>query len=178
MTAAVAIAETWGEYGTLWAIRFALLLMFVAYVQQLRGASEVATHVRILWLAGAICVLLHSVGALISFHHGSHEAAFNSTAKQTEELLGIAVGAGLYVNYGFALVWMGDALFRIAKPVQYLTLPNRYRSLVHGFLLFIAFNGTVVFKDGWIRWLGLTAGAFLVWLGLLRYLGSKASNGG
>lgn len=178
MTAAVATAETWGEYGALWAIRLALLLMFVAYVQQLRGASEVATHVRILWLAGAIGALLHSVGALLSFHDGSHEAAFSSTAKQTEELLGVAVGAGLYVNYGFVLVWMGDALFRIAKPVKYLTMPNWYRSLVHGFLLFIAFNGTVVFKDGWIRWLGLTGGACLVWLGLLRYLESKALKGG
>jgi len=27
--------------------------------------------------------------------------------------------------------------------------------LWHGFLIFILFNATVVFKDGWIRWVGL-----------------------
>ena len=162
MMLAVEMAETWGEHASLWAIRFAMLSMVIVFAMQLSGAREVSNKVRTVWLVGAICALLHSVGALVAFHAGSHQEAFESTAQQTEELLGIAVGFGLYVNYLFVLVWLSDALCRWLRKDFYTSLPFWYRWAVYAFLSFIAVNGTIVFKGGWIRWIGLGAIVYLV----------------
>lgn len=163
------VAETVGEHLSLWAIRLALLAMFAAFALQLRGVSEVSNLVRSVWLCGAICAFLHSVGSLFTFHAGSHQEAFESTAKQTEELLGVAFGIGLYVNYVFVAVWFGDAALRWIRRDFYRSLPVWYRAVVYGFLGFIAVNGTIVFKAGWIRLVALAAIAALGFLWWKRF---------
>lgn len=157
MVLAAEVAETWGEHASLWAIRLAMIAMFVTFAMQLLGSSEVSNRVRSLWLFGAVAALAHSLGALFAFHAGSHQEAFDSTAKQTEELLGVAVGIGLYVNYVFVFVWLGDACFRWFGRNVYSGLPRWYRPVMYGFLGFIAVNGTVVFKSGSIRWIAVGA---------------------
>lgn len=165
MVLAAEVAETWGEHASLWAIRLAMVAMVVTFTMQLLGSSEVSNRVRSLWLFGAVAAMAHSLGALFAFHAGSHQEAFESTAKQTEELLGVAVGIGLYVNYVFVFVWLGDACFRWFGKSVYSELPSWYRPLLYGFLGFIAVNGTVVFKSGSIRWIALGAivGLLILW---------------
>ncbi len=163
------VAENLGEHLSLWAIRLALLAMFAAFALQLRGASETSNLVRSVWLCGALCAFLHSVGSLFTFHAGSHQEAFDSTARQTEELLGVAFGIGLYVNYVFVAVWFGDAALRWIRRDFYCSLPGWYRTMVYGFLGFIAVNGTIVFKAGWIRVVALAAIASLVFLWWKRF---------
>lgn len=165
---AVEVAETLAEHASLWAIRLAMLAMLLTFAMQIRGAKATSLTVSIAWFSGAICALCHSIGALFAFHEGSHEAAFKSTAKQTEDMLGFSFGIGLYVNYLFVLIWLLDALFRFIKPDVYSKLGAYFHWTVYGFLSFIAINGTVVFKDGWIRWLTLAAIAGLVAMWLLR----------
>lgn len=165
MWLAVAVAETLAEHASLWAIRVALLAMVVTFAMQLRGLAELSNVVRGTWLVGATAAFGHSALALLSFHDGSHAAAFEATAQQTEELLGVAVGVGLYVNYIFVAVWLVDALLRCFRADLYRLLPYWYRVAMYSFLIFIAFNGTVVFKDGWLRLLGLivTAALLVMW---------------
>jgi hypothetical protein len=162
MLLAVEVAETLAEHASLWAIRVALLAMVVTFVLQLRGLAELSNVVRGTWLVGATAAIAHSALALLAFHDGSHAAAFESTAQQTEELLGVAVGVGLYVNYIFVAVWLVDAALRCFRANLYRQLPYRYRVAMYSFLIFIAFNGTVVFKDGWLRMLGLIVTAILL----------------
>jgi len=162
MWLAVAVAETLAEHASLWAIRVALLAMVVTFAMQLRGLAELSNVVRGTWLVGATAAFGHSALALLSFHDGSHAAAFEATAQQTEELLGVAVGVGLYVNYIFVAVWLVDALLRCFRADLYRLLPYWYRVAMYSFLIFIAFNGTVVFKDGWLRLLGLIVTAVLL----------------
>lgn len=164
MLLAVEIAETLAEHASLWAIRAAMIAMFAVFAMQIRGMSEVSVIVRSVWLMGALAALAHSVGALWAFHQGSHEAAFESTAKQTEELLGVAVGIGLYVNYLFVLVWFVDAGLRFFRSDWYKCIPYWYRIAVYGFLAFIAINGVIVFKSGAVRWIGVLAIAILCML--------------
>jgi len=132
--------------------------------------------VRVAWLSGVICSLYHSIGALLAFHEGSHDAAFKSTAKQTEDMLGFSFGIGLYVNYLFVSVWLLDALFRFLKPEAYHKMGAYFHWTVYSFLSFIAINGTVVFKDGWIRWLTLAAITGLVAMWLVRPTPAKMFN--
>jgi hypothetical protein len=169
MLAAVEIAESWGEHASLWAIRLAVLSMFMTFALQLRGWKETSPTVRNIWFFGAINALVHSVGALLAFHGGSHQAALQATAAQTQELMGFSFGAGLYFNYVFVLIWLFDATARLIVPQSYSGWGLGYRGFVYGFLGFIAFNGTVVFKSGWIQALSLLAMAGLLILAGIRW---------
>lgn len=169
MLAAVEIAESWGEHASLWAIRMAIVAMFVTFALQLRGWKETSPAVRNIWFFGAISALVHSVGALLAFHGGSHQAALQATAEQTQALMGFSFGAGLYFNYVFVLIWLIDAIVRMVSPRAYSGWGLAYRGFVYGFLGFIAFNGTVVFKSGWIQAISLTGIAGLLILAGIRW---------
>jgi len=138
--------------------------MVIALAMQLRGLRAVDRRVVSIWFLGSLLALGHSIGSLLTFHHGSQADAVASTAEQTRELLGFAFGAGLYVNYVFVLVWIIDASFRMIAPGRYERLPAFYYQCVNCFLIFIAFNGAIVFKAGIVRWIGCGCCALLVYL--------------
>jgi len=94
--------------------------------------------------------------------------AIEATAQQTQELIGIRFGAGLFVNYAFDLVWIVDATVRMISPAIYNKMPKAYRYCTNGFLIFIAINGAIVFQSGWIRAIGLACVAMLLMLSLQR----------
>src|SRR5262249_23028604 len=111
---------------------------------------------------GLAAYLLHVACAFHFYHHWNHAAAYETTARQTEEGLGYAFGGGVFVNHFFALVWGADVSWWWCSPRTYL---GRWRIVewsLQGFLACIAFNGTVVFGHGAIRWFGLAATVYLV----------------
>lgn len=173
MWATIEIAESWGEHASLWAIRLAVVAMFVTFALQLMGWKETSPAVRNIWFFGAISALAHSFGALLAFHGGSHQVALQATAKQTQELMGFSFGAGLYFNYVFVLVWLIDAIARMVIPQAYSGWGFAYRVFVYGFLGFIAFNGTVVFKSGWIQAFSLMGIAGLLILAVMRWRSAR-----
>lgn len=100
-------------------------------------------------------------------HHWSEADAIDSTARETEQLIGMAVGEGLYFNYLFLLVWIADVLFWWLKTERYETRPAWLEFGIHGYLFFIAFNGAVVFESGATRIGGiLTVAIFAVILSI------------
>ena len=141
-----------------------MLLMVAVLTLELRGARSTHRLLASLWMLGACLAMGHSFGALFTFHHGSQAEALESTAQQTEKLLGFRFAAGLYVNYLFVLVWMIDATLRLVVPKKYELFPHAYRVAVLGFLIFIAINGAIVFKEGWMRTIGF---ACVLWLAFL-----------
>ena len=166
-------ATTFAGSASLWAVRDAMVIMVAVLAAELRGATATNRMIAWLWLSGALFALAHSVGSLMTFHHGSQAAALESTAVQTEQLLGFRFGAGLYVNYLFVVVWLADAAFRLIAPSRYALLPTWYRSLVIGFLVFIAINGAIVFKSGWIRMVGIGCVCMLGMLKLVQRTGTS-----
>jgi hypothetical protein len=156
------IAQTLGEHASLWAIRLALLLLSIVMCLQVSGLRPTDRRLAIPWMIGAVSAGLHSIGALMTFHHGSQLEALRSTAEQTKELIGISFAAGLYFNYVFVAAWLFDATMRLVMPKKYSKLPNWYSRLILGFLAFIAFNGVVVFKTGLLRYLGIGVTMFIV----------------
>jgi hypothetical protein len=155
LVAAVEVAENLLQIASLWAIRVAMVLLFLVLAVEIVDQKRTSKPVAILWFTGAVLALCHSMGALVAYHHSSQAEALESTAEQTEELLGIRFGAGLYFNYLFVLVWILDALLRLAIPFKYLRIPSTYFYLVYGFLIFIAVNGAIVFKTGIVRGIGI-----------------------
>ena len=82
---------------------------------------------------------------------GCQESAIESTARQTQKLIGSEFGEGLYFNSLFLLVWIADVLFWWLRPERYETRPAWVEYGIHGFLFFIAINGAVIFESGVTR---------------------------
>lgn len=90
-------------------------------------------------------------------HRWNHQDAIQTTAKQTQELLGWAFGEGLYFSYMFLFLWVADVFSWWRKPDHYESRPAWLSFAVHGYLFFIAFNGAVIFESGVTRIGGILA---------------------
>ena len=108
---------------------------------------------------GCAAFLAHVACAFQFYHHWSHSAAYADTARQTAELTGWNSGAGLYINYLFALVWLAAVI----TPPR-----NAMAWIVRGFFWFMIFNGAVVFVQGPIHYFGLLLCLTLIGCWLIR----------
>lgn len=111
---------------------------------------------RLCWTVACVALLVHVACAFHFYHGWSHGSAYLDTARQTNEVFGLDWGGGLYINYALMAGWVVDVTWWwLRGPDSY---HYRWRPLTaawHGFLLFIFFNATVVFKSGPTRWVGL-----------------------
>lgn len=92
-----------------------------------------------LYSLGCAALLLHIAVAFHLGHAWSHRAAF----EHTERVGGF--GAGVYVNYFFALLWIADSIWMWVSFKRYRSRPGWMNWLVVGFMGFVIFNATVVF---------------------------------
>jgi len=151
---------------TNWTVRLSLL----CYAAVLCGnaAADGCRHwpdiARWLWTAGCLLLLAH-IGCAFQFvHHWQHNLAVAETARRTAAVVGWEFGGGVYFNYAFALIWLGDVVWWWAAKASYRQRPRLVNAIVHSYLFFIAFNGAIVFVAGPTRWIGI---AFvLLWSGL------------
>jgi hypothetical protein len=139
-----------------WTIRLSMLLLFVVFALQMQRPSgqSMGRWLKYLWTAGFVMCALHFLAAFHYVHGWSHSAAYLATAEDTRKNLGFAYGAGVYFNYLFLVVWGADICWtwrsdqKSTRSTPWIILAGRW------YLLFIAFNGVVVFKSGWLRTLG------------------------
>jgi hypothetical protein len=111
--------------------------------------------VRWAWTLGWLTFLIH-VG--LAFHHAfgwSHEAALAHTRTRS------GMAEGIYVSYAFTLAWGVDVAWWWLAPITFARRSPWWDRILHGFLAFIIFNGTVVYETGVIRWVGAAAFALL-----------------
>jgi len=122
---------------------------------------------RLLWTIGCIALLAHFASAFHFYHAWSHSSAYVETARQTNEVFGLNWGGGVFVNYAVALLWTGDVASWWLGGIDYYRRRPLWLTLIwHGFLIFIIFNGTVVFAHGSTRAIGLVISLilFLSWI--------------
>lgn len=110
-----------------------------------------------MWTLGCGAFLAHLWCAFQFVHRWSHDHAYAETARQTGEAIGLNWGGGIYVNHVFAVVWVCDVLWWWVASASYERRLSWIEWTVQGFLAFIAFNATVVFGHGAIRWFGIGA---------------------
>jgi hypothetical protein len=166
-----------GEILTRWTVRVALALYVLSLALRVTatGRCHRLDLARLLWTAGCLAFLLHTACAFQFYHHWSHRAAYEATARRTAEVVGLDWGGGLYANYGFAALWAADACWWWFGPKRYLARPRGLEWALQGFLGFMAFNATVVFGAGAVRCAGLAACLFLAAvLANARYCQGKA----
>ena len=120
------------------------------------------------WTAGAVFFVGHVIAAFEVVHHWSHLAALTETARQTLAMTGFNSGFGLWLNYLFAAIWVADVAIMWLAPRRYASRPRSLVWLLHGFLLFMVINGTIVFAHGPTRSTSLAALGGLLLLALYR----------
>ncbi len=140
---------------TIWIAIFgyALGTFAFAFARNKHQGDKIA---RLAWTAATVALLVHSFCAFHFYHGWSETAAYRETARQTAEVFGLNWGGGLYVNYALILGWVVDVGWWWARGLNsYRHRPRLLIAAWHGFLIFIIFNSTVVFKTGLVRWMGL-----------------------
>ncbi|MBN8628143.1 MAG: hypothetical protein J0M17_21905 [Planctomycetes bacterium] len=141
-----------------WTARMALLLYAAALASRFprRGAGGPRLRAAdICYLAGLAVYLVHVACAFGLLHGWSHDAAYEHTARRTAETIGWSWGGGLWFNYLLTAAWMLDGLWLALRPESYRSRDLRIDVAMHGFLLFMAVNATVVFGPPLTRWIAL-----------------------
>jgi len=150
----------------LWTARLCVGCYLLRYVAAASGRDRARNWQCWLWTAGWLLLLVHTAAAFQFVHDWSHVAAVESTARQTEEQLGISFGGGVWFNYATIVLWgMDVALWwrRERSPVLWLVAVQTYLAL-------IVVSATVVF--GPTFWWGVAA-AFVVLIVVARLLASR-----
>src|SRR5215471_9659500 len=111
-----------GELLTRWTVRVALALYVLGLALRVRatGHRTWLDMARLCWTAGCLAFLLHTAAAFHFYHHWSHRAAYEATARRTAEVVGLDWGGGLYANYAFAALWTADVCWWWLSPERYL----------------------------------------------------------
>ena len=146
----------------------ALCLMMRLTAVDWAAATVAGRIARWCWTWAAICFLVHLAMAFHYYHHWSHADAFEHTRQVSGH------GEGIYMSYLFTILWTADVLWWWTRPEQFARRSQWVDRVMHGFMLFIVFNGMVVFESGPIRWAGLLlfsalAGVWLAARGLPRF---------
>lgn len=132
-------------------------------------ARDWRNRARWAWTLGALLFVIHVMAAFHVYHDWSHTAATAHVAKETERVMGVAVGAGIFVSYAYTLLWAFDALYwwRVGHE-RYLTAYANLHKAKHIFMFFIFFNGTVIFEAWRVKIFGAWVTLALIWAWLQR----------
>jgi hypothetical protein len=160
-------------YATVWAA-VALFVAGEAGKRQIRiGAGAPFAGVRpraawawSCWAAGAILCAIHAAVAFPARYAWSHDAAVRATAAQTEAVLGVGWGGGIYVNYVFIAVWIAEAIWWRLGPDSYFARPRDLTAILRAFYFVVLANAAVVFAAPARRGAGalLIAALLMIWL--------------
>jgi hypothetical protein len=112
---------------------------------------------------GCFAFLAHVGFAFHFYHEWSHARAYAETARQTAEVAGWRWGGGLFINYGFGLLWLAEVVAWWCDRKRYSSRAAAMNWSVRAIFLFMIFNGAVVFVRGPVRGFGLVLCLVLAW---------------
>ena len=156
---------------TRWTIRLALCgYLGRIFLGLLAGNRPAMMHLaRWCWIAGCVMLWTHVVCAFQFYHHWSHATAYDQTARETLDQVGVNFGGGIWFNYLFIALWTADAAWWWGSESSYLRRPRWVSITLHAYLVFIVFNATVVFETGPVRWIAILATGVVMVLGAKQY---------
>jgi hypothetical protein len=126
-----------------------LCLMMQLSPQDWAARTPLGRLTRCCWSWAILCFLVHLAMAFHYYHGWSHANAF----ERTRQISG--VGEGIYTSYLFTWLWLLDAVWWWTWPSSYAERSRWIDRTLHAFMLFIVFNGMIVYETGPIRWAGV-----------------------
>jgi hypothetical protein len=127
----------------------ALILMLQLQRADWSAATTPGRLARWCWTWAVVVFLVHLAMAFHFYHGWSHADAFERTRQVS------GTGEGIYTSYLFTLLWVADAAWWWIRPAAYAARSRWFDRLLHAFMLFIVFNGMVVYEKGAIRYAGI-----------------------
>ena len=137
----------------------AVLIQAQATRVEWSAGSSAFRVARAAWLGGLAVFTVHLGLAFHLAHDWSHARAFDHVEATS------GFGPGLFVSYGFALIWLFDGIAWTRYTERYARRPKWIAAILHGGMVFIWINATVVFGQSPLRW--IAAGVFALLLGQL-----------
>jgi hypothetical protein len=165
LAGSVLICRLWssspGDALTRNTIRLALVWYGLGVSLMLCRASPLLA--RSAWTLAWLSYVIH-VGMAFHYQHAwSHRNAVEHVRQAS------GVGEGLYASYLFTLLWTVDVLWWQLVPASRARRSVWIDAFLHGFMLFMIFNATIVFESGFIRWAGVALFEILGRLVLTRH---------
>lgn len=156
-------SDSMGVFLTIWTIRLATLFYLAALARMVRGLVDADTLG--VWTMALVLLVVHVLCAFGVYHEWSHQQAWDHTAAETEAIVGLEFGGGLYFNYALLLIWTADVAWWWARPASYLARSRWISLAIHGYLGFMFVNAVVVFEPGPFRWVGVVGmfGLLVLW---------------
>ncbi len=124
-------------------IRLSLVYWAIAWVLLL----ERSRSFRWFWTLAWAAYIVHVVMAFHYFHHWSHTSAVNHVQATS------GFGPGIFVSYLFTALWTADVVWQWGAAESYYRGPKWLSVAWHAFMVFIIFNGAVVYESGPTRWI-------------------------
>lgn len=109
---------------------------------------------RLEW-AAYVALCFHTAAAFHFHHDWSHARAVAATARQTEEILGLGFGGGIFFNYAVLILWPLALVLPSASLTNGRRCCSRFVTIVNVYVAFLFFQGVVVFGQGMVRIWGL-----------------------
>ena len=119
-------------------------------------------------------MLFRSVLCAFQFAYGwSHRTALDFTAQRTAQVVGAAVGQGVWVSYFFTGLWIADCALWWTPSLASFRAQRWYQASIAAFFVFMVVNGAMIFESGAVRWF---AGASFLTLVVVRELARRPAN--
>ena len=163
--------DEFGDAALVWSVRLAVLSYLLGIVTLLRNHASDRVPTRsecLFWTLGCLAYLTHVVLAFEYRHDWSHQSAWQHTATETERMIGIRRGDGIWVNYLFTLIWIVDAARLVTARARGRETNRIVDLTIHTLFAFIIFNATVVFGPALYRWLAAPVAIALTVLAVQR----------
>lgn len=146
--------------GTAWLVVAVYALTLVLKIRRVESR-----YIKAIWAFGAAALFVHILWTMLVVHHGSLREAYEHTADQTERVIGVRIGWGVYINFAMLLIWAVDAVAGLAIS-HWDQVRRKFSPWLHAVFVFLFFNATVVFGTPFARWMGLGSIALLlgVWV--------------
>ncbi|MAI69584.1 MAG: hypothetical protein CMM01_01535 [Rhodopirellula sp.] len=144
-----------------WSIRVSVILVYLRILIRLwRGGPEDVTQRSLeyyVWAGGFLMLVAHVCLSFHFVHHWLHSDAWTRTSTETENLIGVRSGNGIWANYLLLAIW-GIDLLRLNRAKAHGRITNRsVDRAVAFFFCFMFVNATVVFGPTVYRYLAFPA---------------------
>jgi hypothetical protein len=127
----------------------AATLMLMLRPEDCLASSTRGRIARLCWTLAWGAFIVHLATAFQFYHHWSHADA----VAHTQAVSGF--GPGIYFSHFFTVVWTADVLVWWLWPARYARRSHWIDRLLHGYMVFMIFNATIIYEQGFIRWAGI-----------------------
>lgn len=129
--------------GSAWLVLYCYTAAMVYRVS--RQGRTCFSSVREWWTLGWLSLIAHVIIALWFAHGGSWSAAYEHTARRTQEAIGWNWGGGVWFNLATVMIWGLDVIWMWIQPDSANRLAHRLDAAAQVYIAFMMFNATVVF---------------------------------